>query len=89
MRRHNMGTVIDEMAELDTDSDRSKTAITKTAGGLLKLLYPCALSDSPDAEGFAAILDVAVSCRKLVLEQLAAMLPGEYDTAGIHAGLRQ
>jgi len=88
MRRHNMGTVVEELAELDTDSDRSKVAILKTASGLLKLLYPGAASEGPDQEGFATILDLAISGRRIILEQLAAMLPGEYDPGGLQVRVR-
>ena len=88
MRRYNMGTVVEELTELDTDSDRSKTAVMKTAGGLLKLLYPAAASDPPDHEGFATILELAASSRRLILEQLASMLPGEYDPSGLRVRAR-
>jgi len=88
LRRYNMATVIDQLAQLDSDSDRSKTAITKTASGLVKLLYPGANSTRPDGDGFSAILELALSSRRLVIEQLANMLPGEYSPSGLAARVR-
>ncbi len=79
LRRHNLGTVVDQIADLDVGSDRNQTAIKKTMSGLLKLLYPSATSEMPDEEGAAALRDLAVESRRLIVEQLAAILPSEYD----------
>ncbi len=39
LRRHNLGTVVDQLADLDVGSDLNQTAIKKTMSGLLKLLW--------------------------------------------------
>jgi ATP-dependent Lon protease len=85
LRRHNLGTVVEELVDLDAGSDRNATAIKKTTAGLLKLLYPTAASERPDAQGLAPIVDLAISGRRTIVEQLACMLPGEYDPAVIKA----
>jgi len=85
LRRQNFGAVIDEHADLDVGSDRNVMAIKKTLSGLLKLLFPNAASDAPDANGFGTLLDLAVVARRTIVEQLSCMLPGEYDPAVIKA----
>jgi ATP-dependent Lon protease len=88
LRRHNVGAAIDEMAVLDAGSDRNKTAIKKTASGLIKLLLPNAVTEPPDPEDFATILNLAADGRRRVVEQLACMLPSEYDPAVIKVTTR-
>lgn len=88
MRRHNVGSVVDEMADLDAGSDRNRTAIKKTASGMLKLLMPNAVDDRPDSSDFQTVLDIAVDARRLVVEQLACMLPSEYDPNAIKVTAR-
>lgn len=85
LRRHNYGAVIDEHISLEVGSDRSRTAVRKTCSGLLKLLYPDAATNPPDVEGLRTIADLAVASRRRVVEQLAAILPGEYDAGGFTA----
>jgi ATP-dependent Lon protease len=86
LRRVNLGTVVEEFASIDAGSDRNATAIKKTTAGLLKLLYPNAAKERPDADGFAEILALATAARRLIVEQLACILPGEYDPAVIKSG---
>lgn len=88
LRRLNVGAVIEEMVDLDAGSDRSKNAVKKTCSGLLKLLFPGAVDTSPSRDDMQTILNVAVDGRQLILEQLAAMQPGEYDQSNFHVRLR-
>ena len=83
MRRHNVGSVVDEMANLEAGSDRNRTAIKKTASGMLKLLLPNAVDEHPTSSDFETVLNIAVEGRRLVVEQLACMLPSEYDPSSI------
>lgn len=88
LRRLNVGAIIEEMVDLDAGSDRNKIAIKKTCSGLLKLLFPHAAEEPPSAGAMQTILDVAVEGRHLILDQLAAMMPGEYDPSVLKVKLR-
>lgn len=88
LRRHNVGAVVDQHIEVDGGSERNRTSIRKTCSGLVKLLFPAAISEVPERDGLSAILELAKESRRAVLEQLEAMLPGEYDSRTIRASVR-
>lgn len=88
LRRQNVGAVVEEMVDLDAGGDRSKNAVKKTCSGMLKLLFPGAAEVPPSREDMQTILSVASDGRKLILEQLATMQPGEYDLTSFNVRLR-
>ena len=49
------------LAQPDAGSDRNKTAIKKTASGLLKLLLPNAATEPPDPRDFETVLGLAAA----------------------------
>lgn len=54
----------------DSITTRDKTAISKTFGGLIKIIYPNGLYSEKEAK---EILDFSVECRKRVKDQLCKM----------------
>lgn len=88
LRRWNMGAIVDEMVDLHTGGDRNRTAVRKTCSGMLKLLFPNATNNAPSRDDMQLIVDVAINARRLVLDQLAAMNPGEYNASELSAEVR-
>lgn len=65
-------------------SGRDQRAVMKTAGGLLKLLYP---HGQVDDEALKEVMLLACELRQRVRHQLHLIAPGEYDTVQIAARL--
>jgi ATP-dependent Lon protease len=63
-------------------SGRDERAVRKTAGGMLKLLYPDGnLTD----DEFSEVLELACELRQRVRDQMNLIAPGEYDKVRISA----
>jgi ATP-dependent Lon protease len=58
---------------------RNQDAIKKTTAGLLKLLHPDRTPDSVSHDDLVPLLEIAVEMRKRVTDQLAKILPGEFN----------
>jgi len=57
---------------------RTKKSIMKIACGLLKLIYPDRLKAERSSDGIQVLLEIGLSCRKLLIEQLASISPNEF-----------
>jgi ATP-dependent Lon protease len=67
-------------------SGRDQRAVMKTAGGLLKILFPNGV-DNDDELG--DVLELACELRQRVRDQMHLMAPGEYDKVRLSAKLRR
>ena len=79
LRRRNFQTHVSAWVDLGSMTGRNQDAVKKTAAGLLKLLHPNATPESLRLEEVQPIVEAAVEMRKRVTDQLAVMLPGEFE----------
>jgi ATP-dependent Lon protease len=78
MRRRNYQYIVTERVDFKGMGQRSATAVTRLASGLLKLVYPHRDADTILPEELDWALAEAVKLRQLVLNQLAVIAPGEF-----------
>lgn len=71
-------TIIQSKANFEGITGRNQTAISKTAAGLLKLIYPHRTVDDVTNEELAICLKLAVECRKRVIDQLSIIAGDEF-----------
>lgn len=71
-------TALQSRVDFTGVTERNQTAITKTASGLLKLIYPHRSADDLRREELAVCIELGVECRERVLEQLAIIGQGEF-----------
>jgi predicted ATP-dependent Lon-type protease len=57
---------------------RNQDAVKKTTAGLLKLIYPHRTVRTLAQDEFDRCFELAVECRKRVIDQLAIMQPREF-----------
>jgi ATP-dependent Lon protease len=89
LRKRNTQTVVEAASDLSGMGERDRTSVKKTAGALLKLLYPHRTSETLREHELAPCLALANECRTRVLEQLATMLPGEFANRRVAAAVAQ
>jgi len=77
-RLTHFSTVVQSKVDFTGVTERNQTAITKTASGLLKLIYPHRTADDIRREDLARCVKLGVECRERVLEQLAIIGQGEF-----------
>ncbi len=71
-------TAVQARADFAGVTERNKTAITKTASGLLKLIYPHRTADDLEREELKTCVELATECRERVIEQLAIIAKDEF-----------
>src|SRR5229473_1788987 len=79
LRRRNFQTHINAWVDMGNMTGRNQDAVKKTTAGLLKLLYPHQTPDSITREELVPLLGIAIEMRKRVTDQLAKILPAEFD----------
>jgi len=72
-------TMIQNKANFDGVTGRNQTAISKTAAGLIKLIYPHRTIDDIAYSELEICVNLAVECRKRVIEQLAIISGDEFE----------
>jgi ATP-dependent Lon protease len=86
LRRRNFQTHVNAWVEMGNMTGRNQDAIKKTTAGLLKLLHPHRTPDTVTRDELVPLLDIAVEMRKRVTDQLAKILPTEFE--GVEYGYR-
>lgn len=89
LRKRNFQAIVEAASDLTGLGERDRTAVKKTAGGMLKLLYPHRTLDTIREYELAPCLALANECRTRVLEQLAVILPGEFANRRVSAAVAQ
>jgi ATP-dependent Lon protease len=77
-RRRNYQLHITARVDFGSTTGRNQDAIKKTTAGLLKLIYPHRTVQNLADDEFKLCFELAVECRKRVIDQLAIMQPGEF-----------
>lgn len=86
LRRRNFQTHVNALVDLGTMTGRNQDAIKKTAAGLLKLLYPHRTPDTVTRQELEPLVELGVEMRKRVTDQLAKILPTEFE--GVEFGFK-
>ena len=73
-------TMIQSKANFEGITGRNQTAISKTAAGLLKLIYPHRTVDDITNQELATCLELGVECRKRVIDQLSVIAGDEFKS---------
>jgi ATP-dependent Lon protease len=85
LRRLNFQTHVNYWVDFGAMTGRNQDAVKKTAAGLLKLLYPNRREPSEiKPEEITTIVKLAIEMRKRVTDQLAKILPTEFNA--VHFG---
>jgi ATP-dependent Lon protease len=85
LRRLNFQTHVNYWVDFGAMTGRNQDAVKKTAAGLLKLLYPNRREPSEiKPEEITPIVKLAIEMRKRVTDQLAKILPTEFNA--VHFG---
>jgi ATP-dependent Lon protease len=79
LRRRNFQTHVHAWVDMGNMTGRNQDAVKKTTAGLLKLLHPHRTPDSIARDEIAPLLEIAIEMRKRVTDQLAKILPAEFD----------
>ena len=80
LRRVNYQTHVNYWVDFGQMTGRNQDAVKKTAAGLLKLLYPHRREPGDiRPEEIRLIIELAIEMRKRVTDQLAVILPTEYQ----------
>ena len=90
LRRINYQTHVNYWADFGQMTGRNQDAVKKTAAGLLKLLYPHRKEPSEHISSeIATVIEFAVEMRKRVTDQLAVILPTEYQNVNYAFRVRE
>ena len=84
LRRRNFQTHVYAGVDFGNMTGRNQDAIKKTTAGLLKLLYPHRAPDTLTKDELVPLVEIGVEMRKRVTDQLARILPTEFE--GIQYG---
>ncbi len=79
-RRTDFHTAIQNQADFSGVTGRNQAAITKTASGLLKLIYPHRSVDELQRQELTLCVDLAAECRERVIDQLAIIAKDEFKS---------
>jgi ATP-dependent Lon protease len=71
-------TIVQAKSNFRGITGRNRTAIAKTAAGLLKLIYPHRTLDDVTLDEISTCLSLATECRERVIEQLAVIAGDEF-----------
>lgn len=88
LRSRNYTHIVRDHTEFDGMSQRSQTAITRIASGLLKLAFPHRTAETIQPDEIEWAVRQAVSLRQRVLDQLAVIAPGEFTKTALTYRLR-
>ena len=88
LRSRNYTHIVRDHTEFDGMSQRSQTAITRIASGLLKLAFPHRTVETIQPDEIEWAVGQAVSLRQRVLDQLGVIAPGEFTKAALTYRLR-
>jgi ATP-dependent Lon protease len=77
-RQNHFSTAVQAHANFDDLTGRNRTAIIKTASGLLKLIYPHRIVDNLRHDELAVVIGLACECRERVIDQLAVIAKDEF-----------
>lgn len=89
LRDRNYAHIILEHVDFGNMTLRNQTAITRMSSALLKLLYPHKTINTIQNNELKYVLDIAVSLRQRVVEQLAIIAPAEFGNIQLNYTLRQ
>jgi len=84
LRSRNYGYIISSKIKFENIGQRNEVAVTRMASGLLKLMFPSKTVKNINEEELKLVLDIAISLRKRVLEQLAIISPSEFNNVDIN-----
>jgi ATP-dependent Lon protease len=79
LRRRNFQTHVNAWVDFGNMTGRNLDAIKKTAAGLLKLLHPQRSPDTLTSEEIHPVMELAVEMRQRATDQLAKILPTEFN----------
>ena len=88
LRSRNYAHIILEHVDCGDMTLRNQTAIIRMSSALLKLLYPHRTIDTIQNNELKYVLDIAVSLRQRVIEQLAIIAPAEFGNIKLNYTLR-
>jgi len=77
-RRRNYQLHVTARVDFGGTTGRNQDAIKKTTAGLLKLIYPHRTVQTLTDDEFERCFELAVECRRRVVDQLATMQPSEF-----------
>jgi ATP-dependent Lon protease len=77
-RRRNYQLHVTARIDFGGTTGRNQDAIKKTTAGLLKLIYPHRTIQTLADDEFYSCFELAVECRRRVIDQLAVMQPSEF-----------
>ena len=89
LRARNYAHIILEHVDFKDMTFRNQTAITRMSSALLKLLYPHRSIKTIQNNELKYVLDIAVSLRQRVVEQLAVIAPAEFGNIKLSYTLRK
>ncbi|KKN98993.1 hypothetical protein LCGC14_0142380 [marine sediment metagenome] len=78
MRDRNYAPLIMGNVDFGDMSQRNQRSLVRIGSGLLKLIFPHRTSDTVESSELKIVLDIAVSLRSRVVEQLAIISPNEF-----------
>jgi ATP-dependent Lon protease len=78
MRKRNYANVILQNVNFGQMGQRDQRSLIRIGSGLLKLIFPHRRVDTIKPNELKTVLDIAVSLRQRVLDQLAIISPGEF-----------
>ena len=79
LRRRNFQTHVHAWVDMGNMTGRNQDAVKKTTAGLLKLLHPHRSPDTIARDEITPLLEIAIEMRKRVTDQLAKILPAEFE----------
>lgn len=79
LRRRNFQTHVHAWLDMGNMTGRNQDAIKKTTAGLLKLLHPHCAPDTLTRDEVLPLVEIAVEMRRRVTDQLAKVLPAEFE----------
>lgn len=89
LRARNYAHIILKHVDFSDMTLRNQTAITRMSSALLKLLYPHRTVETIKSNELKYVLDIAVSLRQRVVEQLAIIAPAEFGNIKLSYQIRK
>lgn len=88
LRERTIQSIVSARINFSDETSRNQDSVQKTVSGLIKLIFPHKDVDSIEYDELKLCLDLAVETREIVLNQMAIISPGEYESRSIKAKIR-
>jgi ATP-dependent Lon protease len=83
LRRKNYQIIVNAHVGFGNMTGRNQDSIKKTTAGLLKLIFPHKTPQTILPEELKMCLDIAIECRRRIIDQLAISTPGEFKEVNL------